>query len=385
MSVRFLKSLFSPFIISILNYRTYCAYRRQFKRYLLRQGFKNTFVEGEDKYKELWSKLSRRVEPYSYRFFSHYCGKTPYIIPEDIGHTVIERILNPERFRAYYSDKNMYAQYIRKEYLPDTILCRINGCEILNEKNIPLMENEIFPLLLNYSRVILKPSIDSCGGAGVMLFEKMKDGRWIAKKENIELTYSYLLQYSNNFVLQNAIEQYPYLAQFNPTSVNTLRLTVYRSVRTEKVVVPSAIMRIGKCGEIVDNIHAGAVCVGLNPKTGDLMTPYVLNQYGDKFKEWNNIDYSQHSFKIPNWEKVLKLAEYIGSANKHCRLLALDITINKLGEPILIEYNCDGFSFGGAMRCGQIVFGEYTEEVISYCIEKMRLKKYLLKNCVEIK
>ena len=362
-----LKCFISEVLVRLYDYKVYQEYSKQFRRYLLHQGFKNSFVEGEDKYKELWSKLSHRVEPYSYRFFSHYCGKTPYIIPEDIGHTVIERILNPERFRAYYSDKNMYSQYIQKEYLPKTILCRVNGSLIMDENYHPISNEKFNSYLSSYNRVILKPSIDSSSGVGVMLFTKYSDGRWFYKKGNVELTYNYLEKYSNDFVLQEAIEQSPYMAQFSSTSVNTLRLTVYRSVKTEEVVIPSAIMRIGKEGEFVDNAHAGGVFIGLKPETGMLINNYVVNQYGDKLQNLNGIVYSQQKFQIPNWSKVLELAKSVGASNKLCRLLALDVAVDEKGMPRLIEYNCNGFSFWLFMYCGETVFERYTREIVDYC------------------
>ena len=355
------------FLVAFYNYKISLYYKKQFKNYLIRKNIRNSYVEGEAEYKKFWSVLSNRIESYSYRFFSHYCGKTPYIIPEDIGHTVIERILNPERFRPYYSDKNMYSQYIRKEYLPKTILCRVNGSLIMDENYHPISNEKINSYLSSYNRVILKPSIDSSSGVGVMLFTKYSDGRWFYKKGNVELTCSYLEKYSNDFVLQEAIGQCPYMAQFSSTSVNTLRLTVYRSIKTEEVVVPSAIMRIGREGEFVDNAHAGGVFIGLDPETGMLINDYVMNQYGDKLQKWNSIDYSQQKFQIPNWSKVLELAKSVGASNKHCRLLALDISIDENGMPRLIEYNCNGFSFWLFMYCGETVFGRYTEEVVDYC------------------
>ena len=373
-----IKILISKLLIWVYDYVAYKECCKQYNRYLLRQNYKNAFVEGEDKYVKLWSTLSRRVEPYSYRFFSHYCGRTPYIIPEDIGHTIIERILNPERFRPYYCDKNMYAQYIRKEYLPKTILCRINGGGIMDVDLHLINEEQLNSYLSSYNRIVLKPSIDSCSGIGVMLFVKAIDGRWICEKYGTELSYNFLKTYSNNFVLQEAIEQHPYMAQFCSTSVNTLRLTVYRSVKTEEILIPSAIMRIGRNGEFVDNGHAGGAFIGLDLETGKVLNKFALNQYGDKFETWNDINYSQQQFQIPNWPKVLELAKYIGKSNRHCRLLALDIAIDKDGMPRLIEYNCYAFSFWLFMYCGETVLGQYTKEVIDYCKGKMmKLSVYI--------
>ena len=66
---------------------TYRFYSEQFKKYLNMHGIPNEPAAGEDDYTRLWKSLSKRVEPYSYRLFSHYMKeeKRKYIVPEDIG------------------------------------------------------------------------------------------------------------------------------------------------------------------------------------------------------------------------------------------------------------------------------------------------------------
>jgi len=99
---------------SYSHYMCYHTYSSHFKRYLKLQNFENKKAKGEDDYINKWKALSSRVEPYSYRFFSHFCGYNPNIIPEDIGHSYIEEILNPLECRYVYEDKN----YFPKRMMP---------------------------------------------------------------------------------------------------------------------------------------------------------------------------------------------------------------------------------------------------------------------------
>lgn len=71
--------------------------------------------------------LCPRVEPYSYRFFRHFCGNNPNIVPEDIGRSYIEEVLNPVEYRPAYADKNLFPEIIGKNHVARTIVCRING------------------------------------------------------------------------------------------------------------------------------------------------------------------------------------------------------------------------------------------------------------------
>lgn len=112
------------------------------------------------------------------------------------------------------------------------------------------------------------------------------------------------------------------MSYYNPTSVNTLRLTLYRLVKTDECHIPSAIIRIGANGSLVDNAHAGGGYVGIKVGDGTLCNK-VLNQYGESKIVFNNIVFTQ-AHKISNWDKVVEFAKYIGTCIPHHRLLALE-------------------------------------------------------------
>lgn len=113
-------------IMSVVqNYRLYRSYSNQFKYYLKQLSIKNVPVSGESEYLKKWSVFTPHVEPYSYRLFSHFMGTDAHIIPEDIGHTYIENVLNPLRYRDYYSDKNLYDERFISGMLPITFIRRM--------------------------------------------------------------------------------------------------------------------------------------------------------------------------------------------------------------------------------------------------------------------
>ena len=119
-----IKSLF-PTIHYVRKARM-CA--DQYKSYLQELKYENKSIDGEDAYLKLWSQLTARVEPYSYRLFSHYMGKVPHIIPDYIGTEILSYYLNPRRYSDFYEDKNTYSSYVLLEHaLPKTYLKRIGG------------------------------------------------------------------------------------------------------------------------------------------------------------------------------------------------------------------------------------------------------------------
>ena len=363
-----IKSLF-PTIHYVRKARM-CA--DQYKSYLQELKYENKSIDGEDTYLKLWSQLTARVEPYSYRLFSHYMGKVPHIIPDYIGTEILSYYLNPRRYSDFYEDKNTYSSYVLLEHaLPKTYLKRIGGGKILHEDSVEGIEIISSPTLclqnLGVEMFILKPTVDTCSGKGVLMFKKQNE-RYVSSK-GILFSDEFLNEYGDDYVIQEVIEQHPDLAKFNPTSVNTLRICTYRSVNDESVTVTGALIRIGKSGEVVDNAHAGGCFVGIDLESGNLLH-YACDQYGNKYETWNGVSFSENHI-IPHWNKVKEFAEKIASYNKHSRLLALDLTVDKLGIPRVIEINIDGFSYWLFQFCGQDVFNGEVQSVIDYCNKKL--------------
>lgn len=50
----------------------YRLYKNQFKRYLLDLGYEDKIAPGEEEWINKWSVFGAKVEPYSFRLFSHY-------------------------------------------------------------------------------------------------------------------------------------------------------------------------------------------------------------------------------------------------------------------------------------------------------------------------
>ena len=184
------------------------------------------------------------------------------------------------------------------------------------------------------------------------------------------MSKAFLESYRKDFCLQEAVEQHDFMNKLCSTAVNTIRLCLYRSVKDEKPRVTASTIRIGKNGAIIDNACAGGRFTGVNVKTGEL-GKFVMDKYGNKENVYNEIDFSQGAFVVPNWKEVIAFAEYVGTKILHHRLIALDIALNKEGKPVLIEFNIEWFGFWIYEYMNQEVFGEYTDEIIEYC-KKMK-------------
>ena len=134
---------------------------------------------GEDVYVKFWQQFHQRVEPYTYRYFQRLMGNNPHIVPEDIASRYIESILNPIRFRGFYADKNMFPVLIQPQgSVPFSWIYRIMGGELKDSKHASIPFNITAHDLASYidssvDKLVLKPTIDSNSGHGVVLFNRV--------------------------------------------------------------------------------------------------------------------------------------------------------------------------------------------------------------------
>lgn len=349
-------------------------YRRFYGKVMSLNGIPDRKVEGEDEWCRRWSVLGK-AEPLYFRCFSHYIGKDMDIVPENLCRNVIEKCLNPSRYIPYYTDKNIFDRLFPEGTCAATLLRKMNGFYYDSSyRYVSLKTDAELQDFLDgqgVSSICVKPSVGSGSGVGVRFYGQ-SDGGWKSLDTGASLSLSELdRMYGKNFILQECLSQSEGMAYFNPTSVNTLRLTLYRSVTTDEWVVPSAIVRIGGKGSLVDNAHAGGAYVGINEKDGRLCDK-VLDQYGRVRKVFNDIDFAQEH-RIGNWEGILDFAKMVGSHIPHLRLLALDIMVDASGRPRLVEFNSSDYSMWLFQFTLHGAFGSYTDEIISYCSESANI------------
>jgi hypothetical protein len=360
-------------ILRNLLYRFRQIVLDRYYHFIMRKaGIPNKEVPGEKEWMEKWSVFGLNPKTVQYRVCSHFLGNDINIVPEDICHDFIETILNPPRFRDYYSDKNIYDKLFPAGYLPRTILRKINGMYHDEQYKLIEMSEQRFSQILEKSgvdRIVIKPSVGGQSGIGVRLFYKTTgtatSWRDVTTDELLNLTYLDK-NYGPHIIIQEAVTQSDFLSQFNPSSANTLRLALYRSVSDNECHIVGAFMRIGGKGSVVDNTHAGGYFIGIQPD--GTFCHEVCNQFGQLLTTFNDIDFTK-DYHYPKWDEVTDFAKSVGKYILHHRLLALDIILDKNDKPHLIEYNIEGYSVWGYQFTNSCALGHYTDEIIDYCKE----------------
>lgn len=313
---------------------------------------------------EYWAPLVNCRSIWAYRLYSHFCGHSKYILSQPVANE-LNRALNPEELLPVYTDKNIFDKMLPAGSLPKTVIRVMDG--LLMDAGYNVIENftdkDLSAMLSHYSKVVLKPTVDTDSGRGVRLFD-------LTNQRDINtLTVCYIRKSGNNMILQEAIRQSDFMSQFNPTSVNTLRVATYKSPYSGNVHILSAVIRMGAPGSDVDNLHQAGHMVRVDINTGEL-AKCCFNANGVSSKSHGSIDFSNHTFIVPGWEYVKEFAKTVTRSLPHLKLLQLDIAIDKDGGPRLLEYNAGGFAMWIAQFTGTPALGEHTEEIRKYALEQ---------------
>lgn len=320
-------------------------------------------------YKKKWRTLSKKVNPRWYETYSYTSGKADLdYVAEDIYYMIIEPKLNRLELYRAYRDKNFYARCNPgyRGFFPDVLLRNMDG--VFYDKNYQRLENAAAHLESfrpACERLVVKPSLNTGGGKDVRFFTRQKDG-YVNKRGDI-LSPDYLRKtYRSNFLIQDYIEQHVFFKAFNPASMNTIRITTYRSVKDETVKILHANLRMGGKDSPVDNVGAGGAAVHV--KDDGSLNDYASDKYGCrvysppaapelKFAEMGS---------VPHYEEIKKTVQAIAADYHYFRILGFDVGMDIHGNMRIIEINFGGLGTIFQMDSGSL-FKEYTDEVIAYC------------------
>lgn len=138
-------------------------------------------------------------------------------------------------------------------------------------------------------------------------------------------------------ILEEMIAQDGSVAEFNPSTVNTIRVNIFKS--DKKINIINAAIRFGKGEQIVtDNLSTGGITANIDIETGIIYTLGVdklLNTYICHPTSQKQII----GFTIPYWAKVKEYVIELSEKTPNVRYIGWDIVIKKEGELLTIEGN----------------------------------------------
>lgn len=338
-----------------LFYNSTKAFKHRYKKYeisLFQKTLSNEIIE---RYKERWSAFGKKVETDTFLLCYNLSGKVDYdIVPENLFAAIIEKKLNPYKELSFFSVKNVYEKWFNnKEVFPKSYFHKIDGVyydkefHIINDIKLYIDSSTFkYPL-------ILKPSKDTYGGAGV---SKVKD-----KTELLNMINEY-----EHIVCQELIYQNQYLNTINNSSVNSVRSCLYRDKSGSFKILNNS-MRFGINGGL-DNLSSGGIQCNIN--VDGSLNSYALGQYANKFLEHPNSRMKFQDIKVPFYDELNKVIVEISNQIPLCNLVSLDMALDNNNKWRCIEINLGGQTIRFAQYAGKGFFGEYTNEVIERVLVK---------------
>ena len=320
-------------------------------------------------HKKLWKDLNNRTNIKWYKVFASINGiDDPRYITEYDYHFNVELRLNHKGFSEAYSDKNSYHRNFMNELLPQIYLRNINGVFYTEKYEYTGFEDAMLLIPDCIEKCITKKSTESGGGRGIELFTR-NNAEWVSR-DGEKLSVSYLdKQYGSNYIIQEYIDQHPYFSQFNQSSLNTVRLFTYRSVVSNEVIPLHAVLRIGKPGSLVDNQASGGIACGV--KENGKLNSFAINKKGEKFDHFNTIVFS-NADPVFKFDEIVKICLPLANQFYYHRLLGFDFCVDHRGNIRLIEVNNKNNETNFFQMNNGPLFGEYTDEIISYCKNSKR-------------
>lgn len=357
----YLPETINKYLHDLMAYRVMRSYKLKAKRIEREHPelFKSVDSALSDKHRALWSKVGLRCDDRWLRFFVNLTGIPDYTFcPADIFYARVERVLNDCNQAGYGpEEKNDLLNYLPRGYEPETIVRFVRGVFFDGEGNW-LSKDQVRERLRG--EFIGKPCRAS-GGSGVELRN--------------DLTPEWIMAHGGeSYVVQKKIEQCAFAAQFNPFSINTVRMVTMRCPWNGEIVVCRSIMRIGVSNAVVDNMSKGGLCVCLGDD----------GQFARFAYDYNGKKYEMHPVSMltfaglahPGYAKMVEAAKKAHSRIMAFNLLSFDLVERADGSICIVEVNATSqgiiqvqYGFGG-------LFGENSERVVDWCARHVDLDRF---------
>lgn len=295
----------------------------------------------------------------------------PDFIPATTYQLYVEPALNDARYAKSISDKALYEKVLIGIKTPKTILRKINKFYYNQDYHFVHISDEyINAITSSYDKLLLKASVESGGGMNIRMF--LRENNTLVN--GIEPLNTKTLSGFPDFILQEVIIQHEFLKRFNPSSNNTLRILTYKSVKNNEIHVLHSLLRIGQQGSFMDHDNLGGIVVGISAE--GILNNFGCNVNGIKFSSFNGINFSEIK-GVPFIDVVKAMAITIADQIYYGRLLAIDFSVDRNGNPLMLEINCYGNGICQYQMNNGSLFMEFTKEILDYC--EQHKTKYMLK------
>ena len=309
-----------------------------------------------DEINQVWGKLGLKPYPLIYQMFKTIDNFNPLYLSDDLYYPVIIRALNPKQYNKAFAHKCHFPILFEGIKQP-TLICLCNRGVCFSSELEVIDKKTAVELLQRQDSFIIKPATDSSCGKGVRL---------VKNEQHVDIK-GMLEGYGDNWIAQEVLEQSEITARFNPSSLNTFRITTL--FLNGKVTTQAIIFKTGTKGAVVDNMAQGGVFVGVS-SDGELREFGYNNKYIRCEKTASEVELKGAKIKeLP--EMTEKMEYYHRRYFPSLGIVGWDVALDKNLEPVVIEANLVfPMILFTQLANSKPIFGDRTEEVIQFVLNK---------------
>ena len=297
-----------------------------------------------------WGKYGFDDVPLQWHRF--YYGKTGQIRPEFIPGTffyqTIKPAMNDVSCGAAWSDKSYLDYFLRDIPTAKCVLRNVSG-RWLDEAFCLIDAKKAEEILSRYEELVVKPSVDTNTGKGVVLLHRPFSLEAITASHH------------RDFVIQLPLKQHADMAKLNASSVNTIRINSV--LLADRACAMSAFVKVGQAGEFADNHGHDRFFIGV--REDGCYADYAIDH---DFNKYSTIP-SGFGFAgqpVPSFDKVCRTVERAHEKIAHFGFAFWDVCVDADGEPVIVEMNLKNPDSMVPQVCSGPFFGKYTEKVLEY-------------------
>lgn len=325
-------------------------FKKQMKNLVEDAGIPPLTREEETKLKDYWKKYGYQPDLNAYRYLYAISGirDCRFITSDFYDCYLIPKLYNVQN-AAIMDDKNMYDMYFADVKKPETLVRNMNGV-FMDKSYHKISKLEAIDLVRNVEgQVVIKPSVDSCCGKNVNLFDA----------KDVE---SQIALYDKNYIIQKRVIQHPIFAKFNESSSNVVRITSV--FMNDNVYLCSPTIRIGDSGRFTDQGGVREFCVGINEE-GKFKTSGLSTK--DKVSRDTTMPngFVFGGVNCPGWDEMQSIAKNCHPRLNKFPIIGWDFITDEDGNANLIECNLHWSGIFKYQQCNGPIFGEFTDEILN--------------------
>lgn len=279
-------------------------------------------------------------------FIYHYADLTPEqrhsFVPEYEKNIFCDKVNDYKSSRIFESKWKSYETF-KKFYCRD--------CCVVSKSLIDSKDEKLMMFLSKHPAFIIKPDTGASGrGVSIIRSKDINDA--------LNRVNSVIREEKGDYVMEELIQQSPEMSVFHPSSINSIRLRVFRF--DDRMEVLPSNFRIGRGNSIIDNTGHGGISAALD-ENGVVLT--ACDSTGTYYETHPDTGEKIVGFQIPRWGEAIAFANKLCKVVPKVRYVGWDLALTEKGW-VVIEGNDKGM-FEGIQMPLQKGFRPRLEKILS--------------------